>query len=138
MPATGGRTWTDSFKKGRYRKANKNYIQKSLSLYIWQSARESLTYRQKERVGAYSTGAGADLLGLTAAGAAVVEDTGVLGIRADVLEGGGVAELGVDADNITAVAGGHALHVDVALALGLALFGRTQLLAGKRPGVSRC
>lgn len=78
---------------------------------------------------AYLTGAGADLLGLAAAGAAVVEDTGVLGVRADVLEGGGVAELGVDADDVTAVAGGDALHVDVALALGLALFGSKYFLA---------
>lgn len=104
--------------------------------YIWPSARQGLVYCRREGVGAYLAGAGTDLLGLTATGTAVVEDTGVLGVRADVLEGGSVAELGVDADNITAVAGGHALHVDVALALGLALFGRTHLLARKKPSLS--
>jgi imidazoleglycerol phosphate dehydratase HisB len=44
------------------------------------------------------------------------------GIVAAVLDGGGIAVVGVDACEHTAVLGHHALDVDVALALGRALF----------------
>lgn len=66
-------------------------------------------------------GAVADLAGLAATSAALVHDTGVLGISADVLEGGSVTVVLVDADNLATVASSNTLDVDVALALGLAL-----------------
>lgn len=59
--------------------------------------------------------------GLAAVGAARVHLARVLSVGADVLEGGGVAVVGVDADDLAAVARGRALDVDVALTLGGAL-----------------
>ena len=63
----------------------------------------------------------ADLLGLAAACASVVEHAGVAGVGADVLRGCRVAVVAVDARDLAAVSCRRALDVNVPLALGLAL-----------------
>lgn len=68
------------------------------------------------------TRADTGLLGLAATGASSVHLAASLGVGADVLEGSSVAVVGVDAGELTAVLGGGALDVDVALALLAALF----------------
>lgn len=70
------------------------------------------------------SGAGTCLDGLAAAGTSGVHLARGLGVGADVLEGGSVAVVGVDANNFASVAGGSALDVDVALALTAALIWR--------------
>lgn len=71
--------------------------------------------------------ASADLLGLALARAAVIQDTRVGGIGANVPESGGIAVLLVDAHKLAALAAAlarrHTLHDDGTLALRAALFG---------------
>ena len=69
----------------------------------------------------YLARAVSDLLGLAATRAAVVEDAGVAGVGADVLQGCRVAVVAVDARDLAAVSCRRALDVNVPLALGLAL-----------------
>ena len=73
----------------------------------------------------FSTGANTDLVGFASACATVVQDARVVAISADILESGGVAEVGVDPDDLTTVASSDALHVDIALALAAALLGQS-------------
>ena len=62
-----------------------------------------------------------DLLRLAAASTALIHNTGVRSIGADVLKRSRVPIVGVDARDLSSVSGGDALDVDVPLALGLAV-----------------
>lgn len=75
-------------------------------------------------------GAGASLGGFASTSAAVVHLTLSLGVGTDILEGSGVLVGQVDAGQLSAVLGGDALHVDVSLALSLALCRLEERLAG--------
>lgn len=62
------------------------------------------------------------LLRLASAGTASVHLTRVSGVEAAVLDRGGISVVGVDARELAAVLGNHALNVHITLALGRALF----------------
>lgn len=70
---------------------------------------------------AHLTRAVSDLLRLAVVAAAIVENARVVGVGADILQGSGVPVVQVNADNFTTVVCGSALHVDIALALGVAV-----------------
>lgn len=59
---------------------------------------------------------------LTSSGTAIVHLARVVGVVAAVLDRGGISVVGVDARELAAVLGNHALNVHVTLAHGRALF----------------
>lgn len=76
-----------------------------------------MSVRQYGKQCYFLSGASADFLGLTATSTTVVHLTWGLGVGADFFERRSVAEVGINANKLTTVARGHALHIYISFAL---------------------
>lgn len=73
------------------------------------------------------TRAVSSLAGLAAASAAIIQDTRMVSVGADIFKSRSVTIIEVDANNLAPIVGCSTLNVDISLALRLALSGEKNI-----------